>query len=126
MGDRSSSMVGCAGRTKMRAFPPRVPLENLPEGEQDHGFFLSVSLLALDRLCIEFEAAVALFDFSQTPAAEQIKVGDRNAKWYWPFTAAHAAVSAVYQFMEAMESIKINLNKCPTILAKINVGDRRA
>jgi len=104
----------------MRPFPPGIPIGDVPEAEREYALALHRMVSQLDSLCTEFEAALALFDLTESDEGKKYKF------WFnWQFIAANAAASAVYKFDEAMEHIKINLNGCRSIARKIDAPRRR-
>lgn len=105
---------------------PAVPIRQFPEAEQKYIFFINSLLSDLDLRCQELHAAVALFDMGDKKARiEGVSSEDFGLAVQWIFMAVRETAAAIYKFDEDMSMLGANINRCPTLLSKIDSVAKR-
>jgi hypothetical protein len=111
---------------------PMIAIRGLAEEEVGRVRALEGGLYQLGSFCADVHAAVTLFERSRDQRAAHLSVGEMaeiraelDLLTRWQFMACRDTAITIYNFSEALESIGININKLPAILAKLDARAKR-
>lgn len=106
----------------MASVCPTIPAHEFPKNERGFIFFMNSQLSDLDRRCGELGAAVALFDMGEKKLRRKnCSSKGSEVGTHWVYMATRECAAAIYKFDEDVYMLNTNLNKCPTLLSKIDV-----
>lgn len=106
-------------KTKKKRTAPVLFYGNVPEVQLEALQFVGHALDNLEYFANSFEAALKLFDYS----AGQIKAAPKHRRELmrgWQFVAARDGVVTIYNFREAIKSVKQSLHECPHIKSRLS------
>ena len=110
---------------------PRISTSFFPDREAEAIGHLSLALSSLNSYVINFEAALALFDFcgairAASGVPPQGPLSDRIMLMSWRFLAARDGAMTIFHFGKTLQAIRrFGFSNCPTFKAKLDHAQLR-